>query len=35
MKVHCNRTIDLVLAGRAGIDLNTTKIGCNFSDIPR
>lgn len=34
MKVHRNRTIDLVLAGRAGIDLNTTKIGCNFSDIP-
>lgn len=34
MKLHQNRTMELLLAGRAGIDLNTTKIGCTFAEIP-
>ena len=29
-----DRRIELLLSGRAGIDLNTTKAGCTFADIP-
>lgn len=34
MKIAQNREVDLLLAGRAGIDLNTTRVGCTFADIP-
>lgn len=34
MKSTQKRSIELLLAGRAGIDLNTTKAGCTFADIP-
>ena len=34
MKDTSNRAFELLLAGRAGIDVNTTKTGCVFSDIP-
>lgn len=33
MKNVQNRSIELLLVGRAGIDLNTTKAGCAFADI--
>lgn len=32
--MYKNKTLDLILAGRAGIDLNTTALNCSFSDIP-
>ena len=34
MKNVQDRRIELLLSGRAGIDLNTTKAGCTFADIP-
>ena len=34
MKIPQDRRIELLLAGRAGIDLNTTKAGCAFAEIP-
>lgn len=34
MKFPQNRSIELLVSGRAGIDLNTTKTGCIFADIP-
>ena len=34
MQIIREREIDLLLAGRAGIDLNTTCAGCTFSEIP-
>lgn len=34
MKIPQNRTMELLLAGRAGIDLNTTKADCIFAEIP-
>ena len=32
--MHMERTLDLILAGRAGIDLNTTALNCSFAGIP-
>ena len=29
-----NQPFDLLVSGRAGIDLNATKTGCPFTDIP-
>lgn len=34
MKHTRDRNIELLLTGRAGIDINTTKAGCTFADIP-
>lgn len=34
MSVKSNRRFDLLVSGRAGIDLNTTRTGCRFADIP-
>lgn len=34
MKIPQERKLDLLLAGRAGIDLNTTQVGCTFAEIP-
>ena len=34
MKSTQKRSIELLLTGRAGIDINTTKAGCTFADIP-
>lgn len=34
MIIRKDREIELTLAGRAGIDLNTTQVGCTFADIP-
>ena len=34
MNIPQERELDLLLAGRAGIDLNTSQAGCRFADIP-
>lgn len=33
MKIPENRSIEMILAGRAGIDLNTTALGASFAEI--
>lgn len=34
MRLPTGRAVELTLAGRAGIDLNTTQVGCTFAEIP-
>lgn len=34
MNVATDRPLDLILAGRAGIDLNTDKLNCTFAETP-
>ncbi|MGM9613012.1 MAG: 5-dehydro-2-deoxygluconokinase [Butyricicoccus sp.] len=34
MKIPQGRKLELLLAGRAGIDLNTAQAGCSFAEIP-
>ena len=34
MQIIREREIDLLLAGRAGVDLNTTRAGCTYSENP-
>lgn len=34
MNIPQARQFELLLAGRAGIDLNTTQVGCTFAEIP-
>ena len=34
MNIPSKRTLDLLLAGRAGIDLNTAQTGYSFAEIP-
>lgn len=34
MRIPKGRRLELLLAGRAGIDLNTAKAGCSFENIP-